>query len=58
MAVVNAIKLVIENYPEGNKIESLNPPVHPQNEAMGTREIFFSREIYIDKEDFVEVAAK
>ena len=57
MAVINPIKLVIENYPEG-KIESLKAPVHPQNEAMGTREIFFSREIYIDKEDFVEVAAK
>jgi len=54
MAVVNPIKLVIENYPEG-KIESLKAPVHPQNEAMGTREIFFSREIYIDKEDFIEV---
>ena len=55
MAVVNPIKLVIENYPN-DKIEPLNAPVHPQNEAMGTREIFFSREIYIDKEDFVEVS--
>jgi glutaminyl-tRNA synthetase len=55
MAVVNPIKLVIENYPY-DKIESLNAPVHPQNEAMGIREIFFSREIYIDKEDFLEVA--
>ena len=55
MAVVNPIKLVIENYPIG-KIESLKAPVHPQNEEMGTREIFFSREIYIDKEDFVEEA--
>ena len=54
MAVVNPIKLVIENYPEG-KIESLKAPVHPQNEAMGIREIFFGREIYIDKEDFIEV---
>ena len=54
MVVVNPIKLVIENYPN-NKIEPLNAPVHPQNEAMGTREIFFSRELYIDKEDFVEV---
>jgi len=54
MAVINPIKLVIENYPEG-KIESLSAPVHPQNEAMGTREIFFSREIYIDKEDFTKV---
>jgi len=55
MAVINPIKLVIENYPKG-EIESLKAPVHPQNEAMGTREIFFSSEIYIDKEDFVEVA--
>ena len=55
MAVINPIKLVIENYPEG-KIESIKAPVHPQNEEMGTREIFFSREIYIDKEDFIEVA--
>ena len=54
MAVINPIKLVIENYPEG-KIESLKAPVHPQKKEMGTREIFFSREIYIDKEDFVEV---
>jgi len=55
MAVINPIKLLIENYPKG-KIESLKVPIHPQNEEMGTREIFFSREIYIDKEDFVEVA--
>jgi glutaminyl-tRNA synthetase len=55
MAVINPIKLVIENYPEG-KIESLTAPIHPQNEEMGSRKIFFSREIYIDKEDFKEVA--
>jgi glutaminyl-tRNA synthetase len=55
MAVINPIKLVIENYLEG-KVESLIAPIHPQNEAMGTRKIFFSREIYIDKEDFNEVA--
>jgi len=54
MVVVNPIKLVIENYPN-DKIEPLNAPIHPQNEEMGTREIFFGREIYIDKEDFVEV---
>ena len=55
MAVINPIKLVIENYPEG-KIESLIASIHPQNEKMGTREIFFSREIYIEKDDFKEVA--
>jgi glutaminyl-tRNA synthetase len=55
MAVIDPLKLVIENYPEG-KIECLTAPVHPQNDEMGTREIFFSREIYIDKEDFKEIA--
>jgi glutaminyl-tRNA synthetase len=54
MAVIDPIKVVIENYPEG-KIESLTAPIHPQNDGMGTRKIFFSREIYIDKEDFKEV---
>jgi len=53
MAVIYPLKLVINNYPEG-KIESLKAPVHPQNKEMGTREIFFSREIYIDKDDFEE----
>ncbi|MDC1387013.1 glutamine--tRNA ligase/YqeY domain fusion protein [Candidatus Thioglobus sp.] len=55
MAVINPVKLIIENYPNG-KIESLKAPIHPQKEERGTREIFFSREIYIDKEDFIEVA--
>jgi glutaminyl-tRNA synthetase len=55
MAVINPITLVIENYPEG-KIESLSAPIHPQNEDMGTREIFFSRVIYIDKKDFKEIS--
>ena len=53
MAVINPIKLVIENYPEG-KIESLQAPIHPQKEEMGTREIYFGRELYIDREDFLE----
>ena len=55
MAVIDPIKIIIENYSEG-KIESLEAPNHPQNEAMGNREIFFSREIFIDKADFKEVA--
>ncbi|MDB4099109.1 glutamine--tRNA ligase/YqeY domain fusion protein [Candidatus Thioglobus sp.] len=53
MAIINPVQLVIENYPRG-KLESLIAPIHPQNEEMGTREIIFSREIYIDNEDFVE----
>jgi len=55
MAVINPVKLVIENYPKG-KLESIIAPIHPQNEDMGTRKIYFGREIYIDRNDFEEVA--
>jgi len=57
MAVLNPVKVIIENYPEG-QLESIQAPVHPQNEAMGKREIFFSREVYIDRDDFREEANK
>ena len=55
MAVIEPVKLVIENYPQ-EKVESISAPNHPQNEEMGNRKIFFSREIYIDKADFQEIA--
>ena len=55
MAVIDAVKIVIENYPE-DKIELLKAPNHPQNNDMGYREIYFSKEIYIDKADFQEIA--
>jgi len=55
MAVINPIKVVIENYPVG-KIESFKAPNHPQNIEMGTREIFFSKEIFIDEDDFMETS--
>ena len=55
MAVIDAVKIVIENYPE-DKIELLKAPNHPQNNEMGYREIYFSKEIYIDKADFKEIA--
>ncbi|MCW8988616.1 MAG: glutamine--tRNA ligase/YqeY domain fusion protein [Gammaproteobacteria bacterium] len=57
MAVLNPLKVVIENYPEG-KIEELEAPNHPQKEEMGTRHIPFSREVYIDRNDFREEANK
>lgn len=57
MGVLDPVKVVIENYPAG-QVESIQAPVHPQNEAMGSREIFFSREIYIDRADFREQANK
>ena len=55
MGVIDPIKVVIENYPK-DSIESILAPNHPQNETMGTREIFFSKEIFIEREDFCEVA--
>jgi glutaminyl-tRNA synthetase len=55
MAVIDAVKVVIENYPE-EKIEILKAPNHPQNDEMGLREIYFSKELYIDKADFEEIA--
>ena len=55
MGVLDPIKLVIENY-QGDGIENLQAPVHPQNEDMGKRSIYFGKEVYIDRADFAEVA--
>jgi len=55
MGVIDPIRVIIENYPE-EQVETLYAPIHPQNEDMGKREIFFSRELYIDRADFQEVA--
>jgi glutaminyl-tRNA synthetase len=55
MAVLHPLKVVLTNYPEG-QVEQLSAANHPQNEGMGTREVPFSRELYIDREDFMEVA--
>jgi len=55
MAVLRPLKVVIENYPEGQS-EELEAANHPQDESFGTREIPFGREIWIDRDDFMEVA--
>lgn len=55
MGVIDPIRVIIENYPN-DSIESIQAPNHPQNEAMGNREIFFSKEIFIEREDFCEIA--
>jgi glutaminyl-tRNA synthetase len=55
MAVLHPLKVVIENYPEGEG-EILQAANHPQDESMGTRKLPFTRELYIDREDFLEVA--
>ena len=55
MAVLNPLKVVIENYPEG-QVEEAVAANHPKDEAMGSRRIPFTREVYIDRNDFMEVA--
>jgi glutaminyl-tRNA synthetase len=55
MAVMDPVKLVITNYPEGEE-EWLTAENNPEDEAAGSREVPFSRELYIEKEDFKEEA--
>ncbi len=52
-AVLNPLKVVITNYPEG-KVENMELINNPEDESMGSRMIAFSRELYIEKEDFME----
>ena len=57
MAVLNPVKVVIDNYPEG-QVEYLDAINNPENEADGKRQVPFSRELYIEREDFMEEAPK
>ncbi|MAL84673.1 glutamine--tRNA ligase [Idiomarina abyssalis] len=57
MAVMDPVKIVIENYPEGEQ-ELLDAPNHPNDPEMGSRQVTFSREIWIEREDFRESANK
>jgi glutaminyl-tRNA synthetase len=57
MAVLKPLKLVIENY-EGDDVKNLTTPNHPTDESMGFRNVPFSKEIYIEAEDFREEANK
>lgn len=57
MAVLNPLKVIIDNYPEG-QVEFLTVENNPENESMGTREIPFGRELYIEREDFMEEPIK
>ena len=56
-AVVNPVKLVITNYPEG-QIEDMEAINNPEDETAGSHKIAFSRELWIEKEDFMEDAPK
>lgn len=53
MAVLNPVKVVIDNYPE-EQVEWLAAENNPEDESAGTRQIPFSRELYIEREDFME----
>lgn len=54
MAVINPLKVIITNYPEG-QIEYVDAPNNMENEALGTHKMAFGRELYIEREDFCEV---
>ena len=57
MAVLDPIKLIIINYPE-DKTEYVETEINPDNPDMGTRMIPFTRELYIEREDFMEIPPK
>tara|TARA_B100000131_G_scaffold185055_1_gene178244 strand:+ start:848 stop:2527 length:1680 start_codon:yes stop_codon:yes gene_type:complete len=57
MAVLNPVKLIIENYPEG-ELEELSGEINPEDQKSGKRMIPFSKEIYIERDDFKENAEK
>lgn len=57
MAVLDPVKLIIDNYPEGES-EFLEAPNNLENEALGSRRIPFGRELYIEREDFLEEPPK
>lgn len=57
MAVIDPVKLVLTNLPDGHA-ETLTFSNHPKDEAQGTREVPFSRQLWIEREDFAEVPPK
>ena len=57
MAVLNPVKLVIDNYPEG-QVEMLDVPNNLENPELGDRKVPFGRELYIEREDFMEEPPK
>ncbi len=57
MAVLNPVKVVIENFPEGH-VEWLDAVNNPEDPAAGTRKVPFTRELYVEADDFMEVAPK
>jgi len=56
-AVIDPVKLIITNYPEG-QVEMMETVNNPEDDSAGTRELAFSRELYIERDDFMEEAPK
>jgi glutaminyl-tRNA synthetase len=57
MAVLRPLKVVIDNFPEGH-VDEIAIPVNPEDPAAGTRQVPFSRELYIERDDFMEEPPK
>ena len=57
MAVLDPVKLIIDNYPEG-QIEYMEVPNNQENPELGTRKVPFTKELYIEREDFMEEPPK
>ena len=57
MAILDPVKLVIDNYPE-DQVEWLDAPLNLENEALGSRKVPFSKELYIERDDFMEEPPK
>ena len=57
MAILHPLKLVITNYPEG-QIELMDIENNPENETLGTRQVPFTKTLYIEQEDFMEEPVK
>jgi len=55
-AVLDPLKVVVENYPEG-RVEQMEVPNNPEDPAAGTRQVEFSRELWIERDDFMEEPA-
>jgi len=53
MGVLRPLRVIIDNYPEG-QLEALDAPHHPEDTTLGSRKVPFSRELYIEQDDFLE----
>ncbi len=53
MAVIRPLKIIIENYPEG-VVDELDAANHPKDDSFGSRKLAFTRELYIERDDFIE----